>query len=144
MEIPTTVVGLDVNLTQGTSCLPPSRLVHAVATMVSDSKGGDISDSKGGDIFKNDSLKHLRNVAFPPQLDEKNLPTFDNASDLGTILPSKRNRSLAFSFLCNGYALRNRFDRLPVHRMCYYHSHEAAAVALRDLREEVNRSSARQ
>ena len=35
--------------------------------------------------------------------------------------------------LCNGFALRNRFDGLPLHKICYYHSHDPAEVAIRDL-----------
>lgn len=43
--------------------------------------------------------------------------------------------------LCNGYALRNRFDGLPLHRICYYHSHESAEVAIRSLSSELGTQS---
>lgn len=136
MELPPTVLRMDVNLTQGTSCLPmaPSQVVCMVSAL--------ISDAKGSDVFKSPRLRHLRNVAFPPQLREQHLPTFDNASDLGRILPAKRNTSLPFSFLCNGYALRGRFDRLPVHRACYYHAHEKGDAAVRALGEALAREAA--
>lgn len=43
--------------------------------------------------------------------------------------------------LCNGYALRNRFDGLPLHRICYYHSHDLAEVAIRNLSSELGTQS---
>ena len=43
--------------------------------------------------------------------------------------------------LCNGYALRNRFDGLPVHRICYYHSHDTAEIAIRNLSNELSTQS---
>mmetsp|Transcript_18991 Transcript_18991/g.40047 ORF Transcript_18991/g.40047 Transcript_18991/m.40047 type:complete len:488 (+) Transcript_18991:136-1599(+) len=133
MELPKSAIRMDVNLTQGTSCLPPSRIIQAMSTM--------ISDAKVKDIFKSQNLKYLRNIAFPPDLVEKNLPTFDNQSELGRILPSKRNPSLAFSFMCNGYSLRDRFNGLRIHRICYYHSYDSAEVALRELRNGLNHCS---
>ncbi|KAL7547120.1 hypothetical protein ACHAWF_010436 [Thalassiosira exigua] len=131
MELPPkSAISMDVNLTQGTSCLPPSRIVQAMSTM--------IVDARAVDVFKSENLKYLRNVAFPPDMNEKNIPNFDTTSELGRILPSIRNRSLAFSFLCNGYAMRSRFNGLPMHRTCYYHSHDTAEVALWELRKELN------
>ena len=43
--------------------------------------------------------------------------------------------------LCNGFALRNRFDGLPLHKICYYHSHDQAEVAIRDLSSELGAQS---
>ena len=39
--------------------------------------------------------------------------------------------------LCNGFALRNRFDGLPLHRICYYHSHDSKERAIRNLSSEL-------
>ena len=101
-----------------------------------------ISESKATDVFKKEELRCLRNVAFPPDLDEKNLPTFDNDSDLGKVLPAMRNRSLAFSFLCNGYALRGRFlPGLDIHRVCYYQAYDTTEAALQKLTRELELSS---
>jgi hypothetical protein len=43
--------------------------------------------------------------------------------------------------LCNGFSLRNRFDGLPLHRICYYHSHDPAEVAIRNLSSELGTQS---
>ena len=117
LELPeTNCVRIDANLTQGTSCLPPSKMVGQPAARISACNSSlniclpsqaqavskAISESKTTDVFKREELRCLRNVAFPPDLNEKNLPTFDNDSDLGKVLPAMRNRSLAFSLLCNG------------------------------------------
>lgn len=58
------------------------------------------------------------------------MPTFDTSTDLGLVLPSKRNADYIYRLLCNGYSLRNRFDGLPLHRVCYYHSHDTEEVAI--------------
>jgi len=100
-----------------------------------------ISESKATDVFKKEELRCLRNVAFPPDLNEKNLPTFDNDSDLGKVLPAMRNRSLAFSFLCNGYALRGRFHGLDIHKVCYYQAYDTTEAALQKLTRELELSS---
>jgi len=134
LELPeTNCMRIDANLTQGTSCLPPSKMAQAVSKA--------ISDSKTTDVFKREELRCLRNVAFPPDLNEKNLPTFDNDSDLGKVLPAMRNRSLAFSLLCNGYALRGRFHGLAVHKVCYYQAYDTAEVAQQKLERELELSS---
>jgi hypothetical protein len=43
--------------------------------------------------------------------------------------------------MCNGFALRNRFDGLPLHKICYYHSHDSAEVAIRSLSSELETQS---
>lgn len=136
IELPKTAISMDVNLTQGTSCLSPSKIVQAVSKM--------ISEARAVDVFKSDNLRYLRNIAFPADLDERSIPNFDTKSELGRILPAMRNRSLAFSFYCNGYALRNRFKGLPIHRVCYYHSYDPEAVAVGELTNELSRSIAKQ
>ena len=131
MELPKTVMSMDVNLTQGTSCLPPSKIVQVMSTM--------LVEARPGDVFKSEGMMHLRNVAFPIGLHEKDIPTFCNESDLGKVLPSTRNRSLAFSLNCNGYAIRSRFVGLPIHKICYYQSYEVdETVATRQLRDELD------
>lgn len=177
LELPeTNCMRIDANLTQGTSCLPPSKMVgqpakrsgvnrNRCSTFVNpqaQAVSKAISDSKTTDVFKREELRCLRNVAFPPDLNEKNLPTFDNDSDLGKVLPAMRNRSLAFSLLCNGawtslyyiesitlilshatigYALRGRFHGLAVHKVCYYQAYDTAEVAQQKLERELELSS---
>ena len=68
MELPKTVISMDVNLTQGTSCLPPSKIVQVMSTM--------LVEARPGDVFKSEGMMHLRNVAFPIGLHEKDIPTF--------------------------------------------------------------------
>ena len=68
---------MDANLTQGTSCLAPSKVVQAIQYK--------ISSYKPLDVFKSDSMRSLRNVAFPQDLSDKDLPTFDTSSDLGKV-----------------------------------------------------------
>lgn len=133
LELPDSIIGMDANLTQGTSCLGPSKAVQAMQTMV--------ASYKPRDVFKGECMRNLRNVAFPPDLCDKDLPTFDTSStDLGRVLPAKRNSDYIYRCLCNGYALRTRFDGLPVHRVCYYHSHDSAEVAIRNLSRELGQS----
>jgi hypothetical protein len=47
----------------------------------------------------------------------------------------------SFRMFCNGFALRNRFDGLPIHRICYYHSHDPAEDAIRNLSSELGTQS---
>jgi hypothetical protein len=68
---------MDANLTQGTSCLGPSKVVQAMQYK--------ISSYKALDVFKSDGMRSLRNIAFPHDLSDKDLPTFDTSSDLGKV-----------------------------------------------------------
>mmetsp|Transcript_27228 Transcript_27228/g.58357 ORF Transcript_27228/g.58357 Transcript_27228/m.58357 type:complete len:490 (-) Transcript_27228:298-1767(-) len=138
LELPPSTIRMDVNMTRGTSCLGPSKIIQAIQTAVAD------SSKKANDVFKHEDMKSLRNVAFPSQLSDKDLPTFDTSSDLGRVLPSRRNSDYLYRMLCNGYSLRNRFDGLPLHRICYYHSYDTAEVAIRGLMNELEQSSSRQ
>ena len=113
MELPESAIRMNLNITTSATSFPrsPMLVVHALSTMISDSKSKQVR----ADVFKSDGLRHLRNVAFPAGLDERILPTFSNSSDLGLVLPSRRNRPPAFSFLCNSYVLHSSFDGLPIH-----------------------------
>eukprot|EP00804_Cyclotella_cryptica_P004809 CCRYP_004902-RA/>CCRYP_004902-RA protein AED:0.03 eAED:0.03 QI:276/1/1/1/1/1/3/468/492 len=133
LELPGSILKMDANLTQGTSCLAPSKIVQAMQNK--------IASYKPLDVFKSDGMRSLRNVAFPPDLSDRDLPTFGTNTDLGKVLPAKRNSEYLYRMLCNGYALRNRFDGLPVHKICYYHSHDTAEVAIRNLRSELSTQS---
>ena len=77
LELPATTMKMDANLTQGTSCLAPSQLVRAMQYK--------ISSYKALDVFKSDEMKSLRNIAFPTDLSDKDLPTFTTDSDLGKV-----------------------------------------------------------
>ena len=77
LELPRKIMKMDANLTQGTSCLAPSKVVQAIQYK--------ISSYKALDVFKSDSMRNLRNVAFPQDLSDKDLPTFDTSSDLGKV-----------------------------------------------------------
>ena len=78
----------------------------------------------------------------PKDLCDADLPTFDTASsDLGRVLPAKRNHEYLYRMHCNGFALRNRFDGLHLHRTCYYHSHDSAEVAICNLSAELGAQS---
>lgn len=84
LELPNSVLTMDANLTaQGTSCLAPSKIVQAMQNK--------IASYKALDVFKSDDMRSLRNVAFPSNLSDKDLPTFGTNSDLGKVLPAKRN-----------------------------------------------------
>ena len=77
LELPPKTMKMDANLTQGTSCLGPSKVVQAMQYK--------ISSYKALDVFKSDSMRSLRNIAFPSGLSDKDLPTFDTNSDLGKV-----------------------------------------------------------
>ena len=77
LELPPKTMKMDANLTQGTSCLGPSKLVQAMQYK--------ISSYKALDVFKSDGMRSLRNVAFPQDLSDKDLPTFGTSSDLGKV-----------------------------------------------------------
>ena len=134
MELPETIISMDVNIIQGTSCLAPSKIVQAMQTK--------LASYKATDVFKSAAMTNLRNVAFPPELCDADLPTFDTASsDLGKVLPSKRNHAYLYRMHCNGYSLRTRFNGLPLHRICYYHSHYSSEVAICNLSGEMGAQS---
>jgi hypothetical protein len=77
LELPPKTMKMDANLTQGTSCLGPSKIVQAMQYK--------LSSYKALDVFKSDGMRSLRNVAFPQDLSDKDLPTFDTSSDLGKV-----------------------------------------------------------
>ena len=117
LELPENVIRMDVNDTL------PATVGRTFAPMANAFFMPQRQDpiERRRDIFKSEGLRHLRNVAFPPDLTDKNLPTFENSSDLGRVLPSDRNSSYAYSLYCNGFALRDRFSKCPrlcVSRLC--------------------------
>lgn len=135
LELPPSIMSMDTNLgTQGTSCATASKMVCAMQA--------SLASLKPRDVFKSQCMNNLRNVAFPSDLQDKDLPTFDTTdSDLGRVLPAKRNDGYIYRLHCNGYALRDRFSGLPVHKICYYHSHGSPEVAIRNLSSELGQAS---
>ncbi|EJK73994.1 hypothetical protein THAOC_04355 [Thalassiosira oceanica] len=133
LELPENVIRMDVNETL------PATVGRTFAPMANAFFMPQRQDpiERRRDLFKSEGLKHLRNVAFPPDLTDKSLPTFENSSDLGRILPSDRNTSYAYSLYCNGFALRDRFKHLPLHRIAYYHVYDSEEVAVEKLRKEL-------
>ena len=77
LELPGSILKMDANLTQGTSCLAPSKIVQAMQNK--------IASYKPLDVFKSDGMRCLRNVAFPPDLSDRDLPTFGTNTDLGKV-----------------------------------------------------------
>ena len=47
MELPKTFISMDVNLAPGTSCLPPSKIVQVMSTMLVEARPGDVFKSEG-------------------------------------------------------------------------------------------------
>ena len=136
------LIRMDVNMTRGTyvSCQTGSKIIQAIQTAVVESS----NEVKATDVFKHEDMKSLRNVAFPTQLSDKDLPTFDTQSDLGKVLPSRRNSEYLYRMLCNGFSLRTRFDGLPLHRVCYYHSYDSEDIAIPCFMNELEQSASRQ
>lgn len=94
LELPPKTMKMDANLTQGTSCLGPSKVVQAMQYK--------ISSYKALDVFKSDGMRSLRNIAFPNDLPDKDLPTFGTSSDLGKASPcSSLHGSQCKTFLLN-------------------------------------------
>ena len=73
----------------------------------------------------------LRNVALPPKCKEKGLFPYGVKGDLRRAFPSS-------SSSCISRALKQRFDGLPIHELCYYQSYHPVEDVLLDLERAID------
>ena len=73
-------------------------------------------------------MNHLRNVSLPPEC-KVETGILESCVDLGTAFPGGDNRAILD-------ALKQRFNDLPFHKICYYQSYHPADSVLRDLKRE--------
>ena len=77
-------------------------------------------------------LETLRNVAFPSKCVIE--ATGHSYKDLWLVFPGGFNNTIIT-------ALRQRFDDLPIHKMCYYQSYHDTEHTLQSLEREINQCS---
>lgn len=77
-------------------------------------------------------LSELRNIAFPRGVEfGLNNETLESFVSLAKVFPDKDGDEMLDS-------LRRRFEGLPIHNICYYHSYRDAETVLMDLKREIN------
>lgn len=74
----------------------------------------------------------LRNIAIPSSVNNIEKGILEECEDLQCLFPNQ-----------NGLlkALERRFDGLPIHRLCYYHSYHATAATLQSLKKGLESST---
>ena len=77
-------------------------------------------------------LESLRNVTFPSEAEPEIL---ENIADLLVAFPDKDEATII-------QALQNRFDNLPIHKICYYQSYSDNETTMQNLKREVKELNA--
>jgi hypothetical protein len=70
----------------------------------------------------------LRNIAIPSSVEYTGHDAFQGCGKLLSLLPRNSKDKVNDSFLHD--VLKNRFSKLPIHRICYYHGHSDQETAM--------------
>lgn len=81
--------------------------------------------------LKSADLNFLRNVAIPQECDLDQTAIFERCRDLRKVFPDVDGTEVA------AY-LQQRFDALPIHKICYYQSYYPTWTAMSSLKREIN------
>jgi len=105
---------VDINIVEGNKSLVSLELSENVTQITVD-----------GDYASQPRLESLRNVALPSECE------VDNCTDLRVAFPNEDVDTIP-------QALQQRFDDLPIHKICYYQSYQDNETTMQHLKREIN------
>ena len=125
-RVPPLVTEADLSIVGGNECLVSLELSENVTSLANN---GDTRTS----------LNSLRNIALPSSckmvgcLEEEDAEDlWGRCKDLRVTFPNEEDTETITD------ALRNRFDELPIHKICYYQSYLPIETVMQGLKREIN------